>query len=64
MVASHEAKCLAAGLMANIIMLPFYITCLQILHLLHEIKKLSESLMGLCNNKIINSLKLANRGYS
>lgn len=47
LMASHEAKCLSAGFMAKAIVLPFCITCLQILHFLHEFKKLSESLMSL-----------------
>lgn len=47
LVASHEAKCLSVGFRANAIVLPFCITCLQILHLLGEFKKLSESLMNL-----------------
>ena len=45
-VASGDDKCLTADLMANTITLPFYITCMQMFHLLQEIKKLSGSLMA------------------
>lgn len=61
-VASGDDKCLTAGSVANTIKLPFYVTCMQMFHLLQEIKKLFGILMASWNYEILISVILVNRG--